>query len=107
MGSAVGASSLSSLGEETGTGKDTRKGIGTKKEIVLLVATAAAGKSTYAAAFVAKVAPDTYIIVNQDTLGTRPKCLEAARQALEKGLSVVVDNTNYTRSKDSDKDGRR
>lgn len=35
--------------------------------------------------------------VNQDTLGNRDRCLKAAREALEAGRSVVVDNTNRDR----------
>lgn len=35
--------------------------------------------------------------MNQDTLGNRDRCLKAAREALEAGRSVVVDNTNRDR----------
>jgi len=32
--------------------------------------------------------------VNQDTLGSRPKCIKAAEEALVAGKSCVIDNTN-------------
>lgn len=36
--------------------------------------------------------------VNQDGLGSLKACLEAARGALRSGRSVVVDNTNLSRT---------
>ncbi|KAH9061190.1 polynucleotide kinase 3 phosphatase-domain-containing protein [Lactarius vividus] len=35
-----------------------------------------------------------YVHVNQDTLGSRPKCIKAAEEALSAGKSCVIDNTN-------------
>ena len=32
--------------------------------------------------------------MNQDTLKTKEKCVKVAREAIEEGKSVVVDNTN-------------
>jgi bifunctional polynucleotide phosphatase/kinase len=59
-------------------------------EIVLLVAPAAAGKSTLARRFI------DHVRVNQDELKTRTKCLEMARSQINLKKSVVVDNTNVT-----------
>jgi len=36
----------------------------------------------------------SYDHINQDTLGSRDKCVKAARLSLAGGRSVVVDNTN-------------
>jgi bifunctional polynucleotide phosphatase/kinase len=38
-----------------------------------------------------------YEHVNQDKLGNRDRCMKAAREALQAGRSVVVDNTNRDR----------
>jgi bifunctional polynucleotide phosphatase/kinase len=32
--------------------------------------------------------------INRDTLGTKEKCVKAAREALAQKQSVVIDNTN-------------
>jgi bifunctional polynucleotide phosphatase/kinase len=60
-------------------------------ELVLFVGPPAIGKTTH---FTKHLAPLGYAHVNQDTLGSRPKCLAAARAALAGGTSAVVDNTN-------------
>lgn len=49
------------------------------------------GKST---AFRAVFQPLNYVHVNRDTLKTPAKCLQVAREALQSGKSVVIDNTN-------------
>ena len=58
--------------------------------LILLVGRPASGKSKIAE----KYAAMGYSIVSQDVLGTKAKTLTAARQALDNGRSVVVDNTN-------------
>ncbi|KAJ2701879.1 hypothetical protein H4218_001123 [Coemansia sp. IMI 209128] len=59
--------------------------------LVLLVGPPACGKSTFAAVH---LAPLGFECVNMDTLGTRKKCIDAVKGALEAGRFVVVDNTN-------------
>ena len=59
-----------------------------EKEIVLLVGCPASGKSTFAKQYA------DYAIINQDTLGTRSRCIKAAREALNSSKSVVIDATN-------------
>ena len=51
----------------------------------------ASGKSTFAKRY---FIPAGYVPVNRDTLGTAAKCLKAAKEAVAKGKSVVIDNTN-------------
>lgn len=60
-------------------------------EVVLFCGSPGSGKSTY---YWRHLQPLGYERVNQDILKTRDKCLNWARQHLEDGRSVVVDNTN-------------
>ncbi|KAH9994624.1 polynucleotide kinase 3 phosphatase-domain-containing protein [Russula vinacea] len=60
-------------------------------EIVLFAGPPCLGKSTF---FRTHFAPAGYVHVNQDTLGSRPKCIKAAEEALAAGKSCVIDNTN-------------
>eukprot|EP00744_Colponema_vietnamica_P012467 GILI01017494.1.p1 GENE.GILI01017494.1~~GILI01017494.1.p1 ORF type:complete len:467 (-),score=102.75 GILI01017494.1:70-1470(-) len=59
------------------------------QELVLIVGSAASGKSTLTTTFFSN-----YVRVNQDTLGSKPKCISAVKQALSSGKSAVVDNQN-------------
>lgn len=60
-------------------------------ELIVMVGYPASGKSTiYRDIF----APLGYKHINQDTLKTKTKCEKALREALSKGHSAVVDNTN-------------
>ena len=56
-------------------------------ELVLFVGYPALGKSSF---FRAHFAPAGYTHVNQDTLKTRDKCINAAGQALDEKQKVVV-----------------
>ncbi|KAI3410372.1 hypothetical protein GPALN_004472 [Globodera pallida] len=49
-------------------------------ELVVLVGSPASGKSTFARRF-----KNEYVILSQDELGTRKKCLDQARESLRKG----------------------
>ena len=61
------------------------------QELVLFVGSPASGKSTFARAhFVAH----GYVYVNQDELRSRERCVRHAADALKRGRSAVVDNTN-------------
>ncbi|KAG8217343.1 polynucleotide kinase 3 phosphatase-domain-containing protein [Butyriboletus roseoflavus] len=60
-------------------------------ELVLFTGFPCLGKSSFYRRYFASVG---YVHVNQDTLGTRPKCLKAAEEALKAGKSCVIDNTN-------------
>lgn len=59
-------------------------------EVVLMVAPPACGKST----LTRKLEANGYRSVNQDSLGSVGKCLDAAEGYLKGGESVCVDNTN-------------
>ncbi|KAJ3742004.1 polynucleotide kinase 3 phosphatase-domain-containing protein [Lentinula detonsa] len=62
-----------------------------QREIVVLVGYPGVGKSTICQRYFVSRG---YERINQDTLGTRPKCVAAVEKALQKDLSCVVDNTN-------------
>ncbi|KAJ4488291.1 polynucleotide kinase 3 phosphatase-domain-containing protein [Lentinula aciculospora] len=62
-----------------------------QQEIVIFVGYPGIGKSTIYQRYFAGMG---YARINQDTLGSRPKCIAAVERALQEGLSCVVDNTN-------------
>ncbi|KIK63827.1 hypothetical protein GYMLUDRAFT_71948 [Collybiopsis luxurians FD-317 M1] len=62
-----------------------------QQEVVLFVGYPGVGKSTIHRRY---FAPVGYQRINQDTLGSREKCVKAVEEALRAGLSCVVDNTN-------------
>ncbi|KAI1630107.1 polynucleotide kinase 3 phosphatase-domain-containing protein [Exophiala viscosa] len=61
------------------------------QELVIFCGSPGAGKSTF---FWDVLQPLGYERVNQDILKTRDKCIKKAREFLDAGLSVAVDNTN-------------
>ncbi|KAG1749154.1 polynucleotide kinase 3 phosphatase-domain-containing protein [Suillus paluster] len=60
-------------------------------ELVVFSGFPCLGKSSF---FRRHFAPAGYTHINQDTLGSRSKCVKAAEVALKAGTSCVVDNTN-------------
>eukprot|EP00299_Pterocystis_sp_00344_P013712 c6750_g1_i2.p1 GENE.c6750_g1_i2~~c6750_g1_i2.p1 ORF type:complete len:248 (-),score=72.24 c6750_g1_i2:407-1150(-) len=67
-----------------------------EKEMIIMVGLPASGKSTFTKRF---FEAKGYVRINQDTLKTEAKCKKAAQEALEEGKSVVIDNTNPSKSK--------
>ncbi|KAI9021725.1 polynucleotide kinase 3 phosphatase-domain-containing protein [Phycomyces nitens] len=65
--------------------------LGSEPHVVVFVGYPASGKSKFANKY---LVPKGYIHVNQDTLKTRKKCIEAVKKALDERKSVVIDNTN-------------
>lgn len=61
------------------------------KDVVLFCGPPGAGKSTF---YFKYLKPLGYERVNQDILKSKDKCLKVAKELLEDGDSVVVDNTN-------------
>ncbi|CAF3894858.1 unnamed protein product [Rotaria sordida] len=61
------------------------------QEVVILQGPPASGKSTFSRRY---FQPYNYEIINRDKLQTPAKCLKAAKEALDSGQSVVIDNTN-------------
>eukprot|EP00592_Proboscia_alata_P006387 CAMPEP_0194353684 /NCGR_PEP_ID=MMETSP0174-20130528/1965_1 /TAXON_ID=216777 /ORGANISM="Proboscia alata, Strain PI-D3" /LENGTH=442 /DNA_ID=CAMNT_0039122339 /DNA_START=10 /DNA_END=1338 /DNA_ORIENTATION=- len=68
----------------------------TKNEIIVIVGSPASGKSSITQHIVnqTKGQEIEYDRVNQDTLKTLKKCLDAADKALKNGKSPIIDNTN-------------
>ena len=60
-----------------------------EKEMVIFVGSPASGKSTFWKNYMPQ-----YLRVNRDTLKTKEKCYKLAEEAILKGSSVVIDNTN-------------
>jgi len=65
--------------------------LSTKPELVLFVGYPSMGKSRF---YRKHFGPAGYEHINQDALGSRPKCLRATEDALAEGKSCVIDNTN-------------
>eukprot|EP01133_Synstelium_polycarpum_P007373 gene7373-8592_t len=65
--------------------------ISATQEMVINVGYAASGKSTFSQKH---FVPAGYVWVNRDTLLLPAKCLQAAKDGLAAGKSVVIDNTN-------------
>lgn len=65
--------------------------VSSNQEIVVLVGPPSCGKST----FCSKYFPE-HVRINMDTLKTKAKCIKAAKEALQSGKSIIVDNTNST-----------
>ena len=61
-------------------------------ELVLFVGSPASGKTTF---YQKHFDPAGYIHVNQDKLGTRPKCLKLAEEQLKNGISCVIGKQLY------------
>ncbi|KAJ6440651.1 bifunctional polynucleotide phosphatase/kinase [Purpureocillium lavendulum] len=61
------------------------------KDVVIFCGPPGAGKSTF---FWNHLKPLGYERINQDTLKTRDKCVQAAKEMLARGASVAIDNTN-------------
>ncbi|XP_060082070.1 bifunctional polynucleotide phosphatase/kinase-like [Ylistrum balloti] len=62
-----------------------------KQEVVVMTGCPASGKTTFRRKH---LEPHGYVAINRDTLGTKAKCLKAAKTALDSGNSIVADNTN-------------
>lgn len=60
-----------------------------KQEMVFMIGPPASGKSTCCQRFYSG-----HVRINRDTLKTKAKCLKRAREALQNGKSVVIDNLN-------------
>ena len=59
------------------------------QEIVIVVGPPSCGKSTFCSNYF-----PNHTRINMDTLKTKAKCLKMAKEALQKGQSVIIDNTN-------------
>jgi predicted kinase len=62
--------------------------------LIMFVGLPGAGKSEFATHLTALFLPSILTVVNQDTLKSRERVVQATRVALSSGISVVVDRTN-------------
>lgn len=61
-------------------------------EMIIAVGVPASGKSTYFKKIFGD--SDNHVIINQDTLKTKAKCLKETNKALDNKMSVIIDATN-------------
>ena len=71
---------------------DGIKVVNKELEVIILMGVPGSGKTTFAWNF-----PE-HIHINQDRLGNRNDCINAAKRALSHGKSIVIDRTNISRS---------
>lgn len=62
--------------------------------MLMLVGIPGSGKSTFATTL-ESAAPSKYVRINQDTLGSRRKCEDATRRALQQNKCPVIDRCNF------------
>jgi len=65
------------------------------KQLILMIGFPASGKSTVAK----KIAStnNNYIIINQDTMKTKKKCLDETLKNIKLNYNIIIDNTNVTK----------
>ena len=66
-----------------------------KKEMLIMVGFPGSGKSSFS-----KRVQDEcdYVVINQDTLKTKPKCIKATIKEMKEGNCVIIDATNPSKS---------
>ena len=62
-----------------------------KKEMIIMIGPPGSGKTSFVKKYILE---NGYEYVNQDTCGTKAKCIKLATEYLENGTSFVIDNTN-------------
>jgi bifunctional polynucleotide phosphatase/kinase len=68
---------------------------GSQPNMVMLIGLPGSGKSSIVENYFES---KDYVSINQDTLKTKNKCVKVCEKNLEQGSSVIVDNTNTTKS---------
>lgn len=69
------------------------------KEILLMIGYPGSGKSSFVNNI---LIPLNYFRVNRDTLVTQAKCLKETKKGIDKGLNIVIDNTNASKKNRAD-----
>lgn len=93
------ASLLRAVHGHAADGAPTAAPIPASVRVLVLIGPPASGKSTLSAALAGGAGVGAggaagWVVVNQDSLKTRKKCVAAAARALARGARVVVDRTN-------------
>jgi bifunctional polynucleotide phosphatase/kinase len=65
--------------------------VNNNKELIIMVGYAGSGKSYISNQINTKY---NYIIINQDTLKTKPKCIKMTKELLNQSKSIIIDRTN-------------
>lgn len=65
------------------------------KDLIIMVGFPACGKSSFAIFIHEKYG---YVIINQDTLKTKLKCIKETEKYMTNGKSIIIDNTNPSKS---------
>lgn len=68
------------------------------QKVIVLMGLPGSGKTTYVKKIKDYFSTDDFVVINQDTLGTRQKCIDVMHDALESGKSVIVDRCNVSSS---------
>lgn len=79
---------------EEHAGPPKRRFMPSRRELIIMCGSPASGKS----AWIREHVPERYTVISQDLHGAKSKCIRMVAAALERGESVVVDNTHCNRA---------
>lgn len=65
-----------------------------KQTVTVLVGNVGSGKSTF---YEQHFVPELDVRISQDVLGSKEACIEAVKEALKEGKSVVIDRVNFNK----------
>ena len=65
-----------------------------KPELIIVLGRQGSGKSEFSKDLLSKSGFKNYVYINRDICKTKAICLKKTKEAIEKGKSIIVDNTN-------------